>query len=159
MKKLILVFILLLFACTSVNAREVVVTMFKLKGDGLDNTIGVVVAKDTARGLELTPHLRGLSPGSYQFNVHDSFGCGSQYNPDGTTVMGMAAGDIFKPVAKIEVGVNGQILEPMRIENLSVRDLSRRSFVISRYKPGIFATSANEVRDAKRVACGSLEDY
>ncbi len=142
-------FLLLAF---SLQAREVSVTIFKLKPDGLDQTIGVIVARDTPRGIEFTPHLRGLPPGNYELNVHSGFACGSRYNPDGTTVMGMAAGDIHAPVSMVKANRYGEILEPVTLPGLKVADLSRRTLVLQRTDAGGFGEGA-------RVACGSLELY
>lgn len=152
MKIHLFLFITLLLATFSLQAREVSITVFKLKPDGLANTIGVIVARDTPRGVEFTPHLRGLTPGKYELNVHSGFACGSQYNTDGSTVMGMAAGNIYAPVSMVTADRFGEILEPVLLPNMKVADLSRRTLVIQRMDGGVFDAG-------QRVACGSLELY
>ncbi|HEB58616.1 MAG TPA: hypothetical protein ENJ01_05280 [Gammaproteobacteria bacterium] len=152
MKTRLLLFIALLLTAFTLQAREVSITVFKLKPDGLDNTIGVIVARDTPRGIEFTPHLRGLPPGNYELNVHTGFACGSQYNPDGSTVMGMAAGGIYVPVSIVRADRFGEMLEPVFLPKMKVADLSRRTLVLQRTDGGGFD-------EGLRVACGSLELY
>lgn len=77
-------------------AEEIRVKMNKIDETGIAESIGVVVARDTAAGLTLTPDLKGLPPGPHGFHVHEFPDCGIK-EKDGKPVAGLAAGNHFDP--------------------------------------------------------------
>ena len=158
MKRLFLLLFVVLFVSPVINAKEVAVTMFKLKPEGLANSIGVVVARDTADGLELKPYLQGLPPGTHHFNVHENVGCGSQYNPDGSAIMGMAAGSVYKQISSLEVDDQGMATRPVIMPGSRLTDISGRTLVIAQMSPQDMHQRGMAM-GGQRIACGSLELY
>ncbi|HID48317.1 MAG TPA: hypothetical protein EYP40_01680 [Chromatiales bacterium] len=159
MRRFILVVLLAVFVPALLSANEIAVTMFKLKPEGLANSIGVVVAKDTRDGLELTPYLQGLPPGEYHFNVHENMGCGSQVNPDGSMTMGMAAGPILKRLSSVKVDENGAVTGTILARNLGLDDVRKRTFVLSTHSAEETMMDKHPMGSEMRIACGSLELY
>ena len=159
MKRFIPVLFLAVFVSPLLFANEIAVTMFKLKPEGLADSIGVVVARETREGLELTPYLRGLPPGEYHFNVHENVGCGSSYNPDGSMTMGMAAGPMHRRIANIEFDEAGITTGSILARELRMNDVRKRTFVISAHSAMHDAMDKQAMDSEMRIACGSLELY
>jgi Cu-Zn family superoxide dismutase len=137
----------LLLAASTANAEEIAVTVFKLDANGLGPTAGVIVARDSADGLLLTPYLRDLPPGRHAFTVNENVGCGVHYNTDGTTVPGMAAGAAIGKLPMLDVNDAGEATKPVIASNMTLDQIRGRTLVVYLGK-----------RDT-RVACGSLEHY
>lgn len=159
MKRFILVLFLAVLAPPMLFANEIAVTMFKLKPEGLANSVGVVVAKETRDGLELTPYLRGLPPGEYHFNVHVNAACGSQLHPDGSMTMGMAAGPILKRLSSVKVDETGEATGTILAKDLRLDDVRKRTFVLSAHSAGDTMMGKHPMESEMRIACGSLELY
>lgn len=75
MKKnlLVLTIVPLMLITAAAYADKVIVKMYST--DQEHNLLGTVVAKDTKKGLELIPHLKGLTPGDHGFHVHVHASC------------------------------------------------------------------------------------
>ncbi|MFQ5764897.1 MAG: superoxide dismutase [Cu-Zn] SodC [Rhodospirillales bacterium] len=86
---------LLAFAGTA-SAQEVTITMHLVNADGVGEQVGLVSAQDTARGLKVTPNLRGLSEGAHGFHVHQNPNCGPA-KKGGKVVPGLGAGGHYDP--------------------------------------------------------------
>ena len=147
MKHRTMILLTLLFASLSVQAEEIAVTVYQLDHNGLGPAAGVIVARDSAEGLILTPHLRGLPPGKHAFTVNENVGCGVAYNSDGTTVPGMAAGASIGELPMLEVNERGEATNPIIVPHMSLDQIRGRTLVV------------HEGAAAARVACGSLEHY
>jgi len=155
MKKLIYIF-LLLMPVPQLQAADIAVTMHLLGRDGPTQSIGVIVVKETAQGLQFQPHLRGLEPGKYMFTVNENVGCGSEYTASGANIPGMAAGSIRNELQTITVNAAGVADQTLTANDLSMRDIRGRTLVIStEARPGFTVAEGNE----SRIACGSLELY
>jgi Cu-Zn family superoxide dismutase len=159
MKRLMLMVLMSIILVLPTAAKEVAVTMYKLKPAGLANSIGVVVIKETAEGLILTPHLRGLPPGEHAINVHRNVGCGSRYNSDGSKIMGMAAGPIHKSISTLKVDASGMANRAILHKTMRFDDVSRRTLVIISNSAADSALPRDSMDAGPRIACGSLELY
>ena len=122
------------------------------------NSIGVVVARDTDEGLELKPYLQGLPPGKHHFNVHENVGCGSQFKRDGSYVMGMAAGSVFRQINALEVDATGKATQPLLMPGSRLTDIRGRTLVIAQMSPNQMP-HGDKMMGGERIACGSLELY
>jgi Cu-Zn family superoxide dismutase len=159
MKQLIPMALMAIILVSPALAREAVVTMYRLEPAGPANSIGVVVVRETADGLVLTPYLRGLPPGEHAFNVHRNVGCGSHYNPDGSMIMGMAAGPIHKGMPTLKVEANGEANRPIMLRTMRFNDVSQRTLVIVSKSAADAALPRHPMDAGPRIACGSLELY
>ncbi|MGX2033109.1 MULTISPECIES: superoxide dismutase [Cu-Zn] SodC [Methylocaldum] len=153
---------------SAVYAEEIRVEMNKIDETGIAESIGSVVAADTAAGLKLTPDLRGLPPGPHGFHVHEFPDCGAK-EKDGKPVAGLAAGNHFDPkktgkhagpvgdghagdLPVLNVASDGTAQEAVTAKRLRVADLKGRSLMIhaedDNYadKPG-----------GARIACGVVK--
>lgn len=147
---------LLFIPASYLQAAEISVTMHALGQDGPTNSIGVIVVKETAQGLQFQPHLRNMEPGKYMFTVNENVGCGSRYTASGENIPGMAAGRSMNELPTITVNANGVAEQPITTSSLTLGDVRGRTLVISSDpRPGFNISEGNETR----VACGSLELY
>ena len=80
----------------SAGAAEVTITMRLVNVTGVGEIIGIVVARDTAKGLKLMPSLSGLNEGAHGFHVHQNPDCGPKAK-NGKVVPGLAAGSHYDP--------------------------------------------------------------
>lgn len=81
---------LLLTTCftTALAYADITIPMYLTAPKGTGKQVGVIVAKDTSKGLLLTPDLHGLLPGTHGFHVHQNPSCDN---------LGMAAGGHLDP--------------------------------------------------------------
>ncbi len=82
--------------------RSKTVTMKHTTAGGTSGTLGTIRIVEKVRGIVLTPHLKGLSPGMHGFHLHENDDCGSKpkENKTGTatlSVAGAQAGDHYDP--------------------------------------------------------------
>jgi Cu-Zn family superoxide dismutase len=176
MKRLFLLICAGLFSAAGFAGSEVSVTVHKLTANGLGDSIGVIVAKDSPEGLVLTPYLRGLTPGPHGFHVHENVGCGAGYNPDGTTTPGMAAGDHYDPEGShthhgpegkghrgdlpvLVANDQGEALTPVVAPRLSLDDIRGRTLVVHESGDNYADSPKKLGGGGARIACGSLELY
>jgi len=104
---------------THLHAADIAVTMLLLGRDGPTQSIGVIVVKETAQGLQFQPHLQGMEPGKYMFTVNENVGCGSQYTPSVANIPGMAAGNIRNELQTITVNAAGVADQTITVNDLS----------------------------------------
>jgi Cu/Zn superoxide dismutase len=149
MQHIITVLFVMLFSSLAVQANEIAVSVNKLtdSGVGVGNSIGVIVAKDGPDGLVLQPYLQGLKPGEYGFSVNENVGCGVEFNADGNSVPGMAAGKSLSSLPMLEVNQQGHANQAMIAQNLTLEQIRGRTLVVT------------DIERQLRVACGSLELY
>ncbi len=156
MKKLLYV-VLSLMPLGTLQASEIAVTMHALSESGVDNSVGVIVARETPRGLELQSHMRGVQPGTYAFTVNENVGCGSHINlTGGSNVPGMAAGKSIRQLPDITVDQTGSAEQILIAEGMSMRDIRGRTLVISEKGSTPIKVGMDSGR---RIVCGTLELY
>lgn len=78
-------------------AGYLTVKMYAINPDGVGKSIGNVSARDTDKGLQMFPDLRGLSEGDHGFHLHEGKSCDAADNADGVSVAGLAAGGHWDP--------------------------------------------------------------
>jgi len=154
MKKLLLFFPVLFMLLTQAHAREISVTVHKLNNVGLDKSIGVIVARETQRGLELQPFLKNMEPGTYRFSVNENIGCGVKYKATGIGIPGMAAGNEISQLPALKVDEYGNADTAVIAGHLQLKDILGRTLVISRQHSSPFDLGGD---DENRIACGTLE--
>ena len=149
MQRFLIVLFTMLFSSLAVQATEVAVSVNKLTniGAGVGDSIGVIVAKDGPDGLVLQPYLQGLKPGQYEFSVNENVGCGVQFNAEGNSVPGMAAGNSMSSLPMLKVNQQGHANQVVIAQNLTLDQIRGRTLVLTDTGQDI------------RIACGSLELY
>ncbi|BBA35603.1 superoxide dismutase [Cu-Zn] [Methylocaldum marinum] len=157
-----------LILCSVADAEEIRVEMNKIDQTGVGESIGSIVATDTAAGLKLAPDLKGLPSGPHGFHVHEFPDCGVK-EKDGKAVPGLAASGHFDPdksakhagpegdghagdLPVLKVASDGTAKEAVTAKRLRLADLEKRSLMIhaedDNYsdKPG-----------GARMACGAVK--
>lgn len=82
---------------TSSQASEVEVTINQINAEGIGESIGTIIARDTDQGLVIIPDLSGLSEGEHGFHLHAGDQCEPQTNDEGTSIAGLAARGHWDP--------------------------------------------------------------
>ena len=70
-----LVIILITFSTFAFAQKSIAVKMYLVSKSAEGRYIGVIIAKDTRRGLLLVPRLQGLPPGRHGFHLHENPSC------------------------------------------------------------------------------------
>jgi len=71
----LLISILLFISSAAIAQQPISIKMYKVSASGKGAYIGIIIAKDTRRGLLLVPRLHDLSPGNHGFHVHQNPSC------------------------------------------------------------------------------------
>jgi len=145
---------------SSAGMEEVMVHRISQKG--VHEMLGKVILMTTDHGLNLTPALKGLTPGPHAFHIHSNPDCGPG-TKDSKPVAGLAAGghlDLpghahghgMKPEGDLpELLVNGMghAMQPVTVKTLTLEQVRGRALMI------------HDSPEAKggggaRVACGVI---
>lgn len=146
------------------------VTFHQVNSDGVGDIIGTVLFEDAARGLRITPNLRGLGEGQHGIHVHQNPNCGTA-EKDGKTVPGLAAGGHYDPentgrhegpqgqghlgdLPVLYVNAAGQASRVMWAERLKTSDLAGRAIVIHGGGDNYSDSPKKLGGGGARVACG-----
>jgi Cu-Zn family superoxide dismutase len=86
----------MVMASSQVLAAEVLIPVNAIDSGGIGAQIGTIRAKDSSKGMVVTPRLAGLTPGPHGFHIHDNPSCAPK-EQDGKPVAGLAAGGHFDP--------------------------------------------------------------
>ena len=73
------------------------VKMYSINTDGVGKAIGRVAIRDTEKGLQMFPELRGLPIGEHGFHLHEGNSCDAALNAEGVSIAGLAAGGHWDP--------------------------------------------------------------
>lgn len=163
--------ILLTLAAGPALAAKLTITMNAIDTQGVGQPIGTIEARDTPKGLALTPKLSGLVPGPHGIHVHQNGNCGPA-EQDGKLVAGLAAGGHFDPhstgkhrgpwdggghqgdLPALSVNGDGSATDMLVAPHLKAADLKGRAIIIH-------AGADNYADDPKplggggaRLACG-----
>lgn len=149
---------------------SVTVTMNQVNNGGVGEIIGLMVFTDTAKGLKVTPNLRGLTPGQHGTHVHENPNCGPA-EKDGAMVPGLAAGSHYDPqttgkhagpkgdghlgdLPVLYVDTKGNATRVMWAPRLTVADLNGRAIVIHSGGDNYSDMPKPLGGGGSRVACG-----
>lgn len=156
-------------------AAEKTIAINAISASGVGESIGTIVAKDSAQGLLLTPKLVKLLPaGPHGFHMHEKPDCGPGPNPAANNQMaaGFAAGGHYDPkktgmhhgpghkdghvgdLPVLVVDGDGSATLPMVVPHLKVKDLVGRSLMIHAGGDNYSDTPAPLGGGGGRIACG-----
>jgi Cu-Zn family superoxide dismutase len=164
---------LLVLAASPALAGEIVITVHAVSAQGVGEAIGTIRAKDTPKGLQLAPDLRGLPPGARGFHVHEHPDCGPR-EKDGKMVAALAAGGHYDPaktgrhegpkgkghlgdLPALQVGPDGRATQAVIAPRLKVADLKGRSIMIHEGGDNYADQPAPLGGGGGRIACGVVK--
>lgn len=153
-------------------SQTVTVTVNAVDATGVGDSIGTIELRDSEKGLEVIPHLKGLIPGEHGFHIHENPDCGPK-EKDGKMVAALAAGGHFDPrntgkhlgphggghqgdLPKLEVAADGTATKHAFVEGVSVGDVFNRSIMIHAGGDNYMDTPAPLGGGGARVACGVI---
>ncbi|NRB57167.1 MAG: superoxide dismutase family protein [Salinicola sp.] len=153
---------------------DTTVEMHSVSADGVGDSVGTVVAKDTEYGLLLTPDLSGLTAGLHGFHLHANASCETS-ETDGEVTPGGAAGGHFDPddtgthqgpysdkghlgdLPALTVGDDGKATTPVLAPRLTEADLGGHSLMIHEGGDN-YSDEPKLGGGGSRVACGVVDD-
>ena len=156
-----------------VAGAEVSTAVSLLKDDGgMGAEIGKVYFKDTDKGLEVRPRLKGLPPGEHGFHVHEKGSCAA-VTKDGKAVPGLAAGGHYDPkgagkhegpqggghlgdLPPLKVDKDGNAAGSLLAPRLKVGDLKGRALVIHAGGDNFSDSPKPLGGGGARIACGKI---
>lgn len=157
----------LLFCLSTLFATLTFAQNLPIKIVSLENNqyIGTITAKDSPKGLVLTPKLHGLQPGRHGFHIHQHPSCGNKgldagghfdprktYHHRGPYQAGGHLGDL--PV--LNVDHHGRATTPIIAPHLQVSDLIGHSIMI--HAGGdTYSDTPPLGGGGARVACGVID--
>ena len=80
-----------------VQASSLDIEIYTISQTGTGESIGTVTARDSRKGLVITPSLSGLSEGEHGFHLHAGDSCMADSNDEGVSVAGLAAKGHWDP--------------------------------------------------------------
>jgi len=90
------------------QGQELRAEMYLITLEAANQPIGLVLISSTDAGAKFVADLQGLPPGQHGFHVHENGDCGAGPTAEGTTAVGMAAGEHYDPEgAKAHLGPTG----------------------------------------------------
>ncbi|MCF6767561.1 superoxide dismutase family protein [Thiotrichales bacterium 19S11-10] len=95
-KRILLIVSIYFSILTSVYAQTETVKLYQVTTKGLGPSIGTVILEDTQFGLLITPSLKGLTPGTHGFHIHQNPSC-MPGEKDGKIIPALKAGGHFDP--------------------------------------------------------------
>ncbi len=121
-----------------VTQQSFALTVTVLQTTGLKTAIGTIRFKDSAKGLEITPNLHGLSPGAHGFHIHQKANCGDKglaalghFDPEKTDEhLGPYQDGHLGDLPKLMVDAKGLAKQISYAPNLSLADLKGHSVMI-----------------------------
>lgn len=170
MKKL---FIALLSLSAASVFADVVIPMNLVTANGLGASVGQVTVSESQYGLVFTPNLKGLTPGTHGFHLHQNPSC-EAIEKDGKIVAGGAAGGHYDPAATnahgtpwgdghlgdlpvLIVEANGTAMQPVLAPRLKLSDLSGRALMIHAGGDNHSDHPAALGGGGARVSCGMIQ--
>ncbi|MEJ2296977.1 MAG: superoxide dismutase [Cu-Zn] SodC [Woeseiaceae bacterium] len=158
---------------TPATADTLKIEVHAISADGVGESIGVVTAVDTNKGLLLTPDLKGLPPGEHGFHVHQKPSCDSA-EKEGKMVAGLAAGGHYDPgntgshkgpkhdghlgdLPILIVDEDGDATEPVLAPRLTVALIKGRSLMVHAQGDNFSDTPKPLGGGGARIACGVID--
>jgi Cu-Zn family superoxide dismutase len=152
---------------------EKVVDVHAVTAEGVGASIGTVTFRDTENGLEISPSLKGLTPGEHGFHIHENPDCAPK-EKDGKMTAAQAAGPHYDPRAtgkhlgphggghggdlpKIVAGQDGIASTTLRVEGLKIADILNRSVMVHAGGDNYSDNPAPLGGGGARIACGVIK--
>lgn len=160
-------------AVSGLAQADTTVEMHAVSADGVGDSVGTVVAKDTDYGLLLTPDLSGLNAGIHGFHLHQNASCDTS-ETDGRVTPGGAAGGHFDPeetgthqgpysdeghlgdLPALMVAEDGSSTTPVLAPRLSESDLAGHALMVHEGGDN-YSDEPKLGGGGSRVACGVIE--
>ncbi|HYA12825.1 MAG TPA: superoxide dismutase [Cu-Zn] SodC [Syntrophales bacterium] len=173
MRKIILVFLGVIFITGYALAEEKEIQMYLVNDQGIGKNIGEVTATDSQYGLILMPQLRDLPPGIHGFHVHQNPDCNHAMK-DGKHVAALAAGGHLDPLKTgkhegpygeghlgdlpvLYADTGGKATVPVLAPRLKVADLKGKSLMIHAGGDNYSDTPEALGGGGARIACGVIK--
>ena len=155
-------------------AQSKSVAIYKIDANGLGESVGTLTLRDTAKGLQITPRLTGLTPGPHGFHVHQNPDCSAANGPNGQPAAGLAAGGHYDPkdtkahngprnnaghlgdLPVLVVGAKGVASQAVVAPRLKLADVAGRSIMIHAAGDNYSDTPAPLGGGGARAACGVI---
>ena len=80
-----------------VQASSLEIDIHSISNDGIGESIGTLLARDSQNGLVITPSLTGLSEGEHGFHLHAGTSCQAAFNDENVSIAGLAAKGHWDP--------------------------------------------------------------
>lgn len=152
-------------AMATASATEIIVPLTLISEKGLGADAGTVAVSETAAGLQLKTHLKGLPPGDHGFHVHQNPDCGAK-DKAGKMTAGEAAGEHFDPaqtgkhagpdgmghagdMPRLTVAADGTAIATLTVPRLKLTEIKGRSLMVHS-EPDDYAGKPG----GARIACG-----
>ncbi|MDO9453093.1 MAG: superoxide dismutase family protein [Stagnimonas sp.] len=149
------------------STTEIIVPITLISEKGLGADAGTVAVSETAAGLQLKTHLKGLPPGDHGFHVHQNPDCGAK-DKAGKMTAGEAAGEHFDPaqtgkhsgpdgmghagdMPRLTVAADGTATATLIAPRLKLVEVKGRSLMVHA-EPDDYAGKPG----GARIACGVL---
>jgi superoxide dismutase, Cu-Zn family len=149
------------------------VDMNLIDARGMGASVGSVKISSDAKGVVLTPDLKGLPPGDHGFHIHEKPSCAAAQK-DGKLEPGEGAGPHFDPkkthkhagptggghlgdLPVLKVGADGTATAPMTVAGLKVRDFANRSLMIHASGDNYSDQPQPNGGGGARIACGMVQ--
>ncbi len=159
---------------TAWGAASKYVTMRLVDAGGVGEIVGIIEFQDTAKGLKITPNLRGLTEGQHGTHVHENPSC-DPAEKDGSMVPGLGAGGHFDPdntgvhqgpqgqghlgdLPVLYVDAKGNATRSSFAPRLKTTDLVGRAIVIHSGGDNYSDVPNKLGGGGSRVACGVIEN-
>lgn len=155
------------------SAADVEVTMKKVDANGVGESIGTIMFRDTSDvGLVVIPKLQGLKPGAHGFHIHENPDCAA-HSAEGKTMAAGAAGGHYDPektgrhegpagnghlgdLPQLLVGPDGEARTAVVAPRLQVPDLIGRTVMIHEGGDNYSDQPKPLGGGGARVACGVI---
>ncbi len=167
-KAVMLVASLFIFAGVAL-ADTATVNIYSVNADGVGKKLGTITATDTTQGLALKVYMIDVAEGEHGFHVHVNPSCEAVTATGKVREAAAAAGDYFDLKDKgakstdsskgqlptLTADKNNVIDQTVVIQQLAVKDLKNRSFVIHDGGKNYNANLHNG--QSGRLACGVIK--
>ena len=80
-----------------VQASSLEIDIHSISNDGIGESIGTVLARDSQNGLVIRPSLTSLSEGEHGFHLHAGTSCQAAFNDENVSIAGLAAKGHWDP--------------------------------------------------------------